>query len=281
MAPPLQKEMINESSTEPGINRKEISSHSLDWQWSWRNESILTPASYIAPCRGCQLEGQLAGEGDPPYPSIFDALREDRLHSVSDACCVGQISCEYPKDSVVPAVVENKCAQRPMVAGSCHAATSASSTRTRDLSVSGDPFMGQKCPPLHPAMQDTSTSHVLEPLSPCKCSLTHCCLGRATKSVASSSFTDQCQDKSWQPYPPLLQAVRDNSGPFTEHLTNLFNQDVNNLQPTDHILLSCKKLNDIQRLSLHDNLEKSFELQDEVLHHLQLSCRVTPSSSIS
>lgn len=279
MAPPLQKEMINESSTEPGISRKEISSQALDWHWSWRNESILTPASYIAPCRGCQLEGLLAGEGDPPYPSIVDALREDRLHSVSDACCVGQILCEYPKDSVVPAVDENKCAERPMMVGSCYAATSPSSTRARDLPVSGDSFMGQKCPPLHPSI---STSHVVEPLSPCKCGLTHSCLGRATKGVASSSFTeDQRQDESWQPYPPLLQAVRDNPGSFTEHLTNLCNQDVNNLQPTDHILLSCKKLNDIQRLSLHDNLENSFELQNEVLHHLQLSCRVTPSSSIS
>ena len=223
----------------------------------------------------------MAGEGDPPYPSIVNALREDHLHSVSDACCVGQISREYPKGSVVPAVVENKCAQRPMMVGSCYAATSPSSKRARDLPVSGDPVMGQKCPPLHPSMQDTSTSHVLEPFIPCKCNLTDSCLGRASKSVASSSFTDQCQNESWQPYPPLLQAVRDNPGSFTEHLTNLCNQDVNNLQPTDHILLSCKKLNDIQRLSLHDNLENSFELQDEVLHHLQLSCRVTPSSFIS
>ena len=241
------------------------------------NENILTPASYIgpiAPYGGRQLKGQLVGEGDPPYPSIVDAIREDHLHSVSDACCVRQISCECPKDLVMPAIVADQQAQRPTVVGSCHVATSSSSTRARHITVSGDPFRGQRCPPLHPSIQGISTSHVLRPLSPCNCSL--------TKSVASASFPeDQSQVESRQPYPPLLRAVRDNPGSFTEHLTNLSNQDINNLQPKDHILLSCKKLNDIQRLSLHDNLEKSFELQDEVLHHLQLSCKVTPSSSIS
>lgn len=249
------------------------------------NESILTLASYIgpiAPYGGRQLEGQLVGEGDPPYPSIVDAIREDHLHSVSDACCVRQISCECPKDSVMPTMVADQQAQRPMVVGSCHAATSSSSTRARHIPVSGDPFRGQRCPPLHPSIQGISTTHVLQSLSPCKCSLTHSCVGRATKSVASAPFTeDQSQGESRQPYPPLLRAVRDNPGSFTEHLTNLSNQDGNNLQPKDHILLSCKKLNDIQRLSLHDNLEKSFELQGEVLQHLHLSCKVTPSSSIS
>ena len=57
----------------------------------------------------------MVGDGDPPYTSIVDGRREDHLHSVSDACCVGQISCEYPKDSVMPAMVADQQAQRPTV----------------------------------------------------------------------------------------------------------------------------------------------------------------------
>lgn len=270
-----------------GKSRKEIV-HAPDWQSSLKTMSSFTPVFFdqkfmenckcpFAPCRSHRPEDQSFGNciNGPQYPSLFDAVKHDHLVPVSHH--QRQFSYKNPKDSVCPSTVTHYHSVTLSTKADDSVVSSAVNRAFKD-----DPQSGHKCPSLFPPMQDISTDKAIQISFKCtENNRIHPCLAQATEDVSPTSDTERQPKKDHlntnarsQPYPDLLQAVKDDPvASFTGRCSNSYKQDINKLEPHEHIFLSSKKLRKIERLSLHGNFEKSLQLQAEVAQHILLSCK--------
>lgn len=73
---------------------------------------------------------------------------------------------------------------------------------------------------------------------------------------------------------PFMRAVRDNPAPPAS-ANNATNVHQEQLEPLEHVLLSCKQLKIISRQHSWDTkgLKNSFQLQEEAIDHILLSCK--------
>ena len=199
--------------------------------------------NHVEPVIGHHHDEQLSGESanNPAYPPLMQAVRNDQ-----PATDPGQ-QTENPSS--------NECKTNPDFSPFKHAFRNDSTRQVAEQKCSS---RGKSYP------ADSSLIHAFSDHLPTSAAIRQNAVGQPQQSQSRSNQT--CQ--------PFMPVVTDNPAPSASE-NNATNVHLEQLEPLQHVLLSCKLLKMISRQrSWNANDQKNrFQLQEEAIDHILLSCK--------